>query len=152
MLRKRTKQFLQTFASFVFGLMLFAFFIFAESLKAQEPKETSTSTCSVPSNAVRNRDGELRIFSSEQLMTRVHKIEPIERPWNLKRNNIFGTAVVDVVVNEKGRLSCIQPVEGHPLAMSAIVRSLRKWEFKVFCSARLKWSMVGRLKIPYDFR
>lgn len=152
MLRKSNKQSLKWVATFVFAFMFCGVLISVISIRGQEPLQTSPSACSVPSNAVRNPDGEVKIFSSEELFTRLRKSEPVERPPNLKANYIFGTAVVDVVIDKQGRLSCIQPIEGHPLAKGAIVRALRKWKFRAFRSSGLKWSMVGRLEVPYDFR
>ncbi|MCW5961545.1 MAG: energy transducer TonB [Pyrinomonadaceae bacterium] len=154
MLRKRIDGFNHT-GSFLVGmstLFLLISFGFVLGVNPQEAVSHSQDSCSIPSDAARSQDGELLFFTSEQLMGLVLEKAPVEKPLSLKENNLFGTVVVDVVVKKDGRLSCIRPIQGHPLARAAVIRSLRKWVFKSYRSCSGKKSMVGVLEVPFDFR
>ncbi|MBX3267906.1 MAG: hypothetical protein KF831_14500 [Acidobacteria bacterium] len=154
MQERRTKHLAQIFVSvtilvFTFVLMLNGL---AVRVSGQDIEKPPKNSCSIPSDAVRNQDGKLKFFTSEQLLARVRKRETIKRPSNLKENNMFGVVVVNVVVDKRGRLSCIKPFEGNPFAQFAVARSLRKWVFKEHRNGDVIRSMVGVLEIPYDFR
>jgi hypothetical protein len=133
------------------AVLLISCFI-AAGVEAKDAESKLYSNCKMPPDAVRGEDGELKIFTSEELMERVRKTAPVERPLNLHKNNIFGTMIVDVVVDKNGRLSCIRPTAGHPLARAAVVQSLRKWVFKKYRTPTGTKTMIGVLAVPYDLR
>lgn len=100
---------------------------------------------------LRNSNGQIRWFSSAELMDRVIKKQPIERPSVLGKNNLRGIVAIQVVIDKNGRVICTNGVEGHPLGIASAIRSLREWTFKPYISKGKRKSIVGTLFIPYNF-
>ncbi len=100
---------------------------------------------------LRNSNGQIRWFSSAELMDRVIKKQPVERPSVLGKNNLRGVVAIQVVIDRNGRVICTNGVEGHPLGIASAIRSLREWTFKPYISKGKRKSIAGTLFIPYNF-
>ena len=91
-------------------------------------------------------------LSSEELMQRVLEKQPVPRPSLLGKSRLRGDVIVQVLINEYGKVDCIRAIKGHPLAISSAVVCVSKWTFKPYSgNGQLTKCILGTLIIPYDF-
>ena len=90
-------------------------------------------------------------LNSHELMERVLEKQPIARPSLLGKSGLQGDVTVQVLINVSGKVECVRAVKGHPLAISAAVECVSKWVFKPHTLNGHRKSVLGILRIPYDF-
>lgn len=90
-------------------------------------------------------------LTSAELLDRVLKKEPVERPGPLGKNNLRGVVRLRILINNRGEVICAQGVDGHPLAIGPAIHSVRRWTFKAFMVNGKRKSVAGVLDLPYDF-
>jgi hypothetical protein len=66
--------------------------------------------------------------------------------------NIYGIVVAKVCLDRNGRVVGIQTVSGPPMALSAVIDSLKIWKFTPFIRSGNPLPVRGVLTIPFDFR
>lgn len=93
------------------------------------------------------------LYLTSEIMRKniVHKTD-INRPSVLGKNNIYGILTAKVLVDEKGKIICLEILESHPLAKTPAEHALRQWELKPFEYNEKPVSVVGYLSVEYDFR
>lgn len=81
------------------------------------------------------------------------QVEHIEMEPDVMGNhvNVSGIAVVEVVVDNDGRVQCAQALSGHPLAISHLIQSSRKWKFKPYLKDGSAQRFCGRLRLKFSF-
>jgi hypothetical protein len=135
-------------------VMLFSFFV-GQSARCQSPVSGATSetnwSCLERKDLLRDQKGHPVWLTSEELMHRVIERASIERPGPLGKNELEGVVSIRILINKHGKVICAQGIDGHPLAISAAMRSLREWTFKPFTLNRKRKAVVGILNLRYDF-
>jgi outer membrane biosynthesis protein TonB len=85
-------------------------------------------------------------------MQRVLEKQPVPRPSLLGKSRLRGDVIVQVLINEYGKVDCIRAIKGHPLAISSAVDCVSKWVFKPYSgNGQMTKCVLGTLIIPYDF-
>jgi hypothetical protein len=77
--------------------------------------------------------------------------KPIQAPMN-ERSGLHGTVTVRVCVTERGRVVSAAIIDGHPMAYSAVLDSVRDWVFDPFRVSGRPKPIVADLEVDYDFR
>ena len=113
---------------------------------------TKSHPCAKTKDLLLDSEGCPFRLTSEEMMSRVLDKYPINRPGVLGRNNVYGVAEVEVVVDKRGKVKCARSLNGNPIGQAAAVRSVAKWRFKPYTFAGKKRAVLGVLNIPFDFR
>jgi|GEM_PF-6771506 len=126
--------------------------VFPNIILAQSSSNSSL-ICSVPVNAARNKYRDIRYFTSFELMSRLIRSESVIRPPSLGQNNLVGKVTIGIVVGEDGKVICTEPIEGNPIGLYAAEKSVKAWRFRPYTSnSKKRRSMIGQIKVAYDFR
>ncbi len=91
-------------------------------------------------------------LNSEQIMKNVIRKTDLMRPAGLGRNNLFGTVIIEVVIDKFGKVICAKGINGNMFAKGSARISLRSWRFNPFRLKGKTVSVIGVLNIDYDFR
>jgi len=108
-------------------------------------------SCLKRKDLLRDSHGRPRWLNSTEIMDRVLKRQPVERPGPLGRNNLRGVVRVRLLIDRNGRVVCAKGVDGHPMAIAAAIHSLRAWTFKPHIVDGKPKSVAGIVAIPYNF-
>lgn len=108
--------------------------------------------CAKGKDVLRKNDGHPVWLSSSALMERIIDKQPIKKPALLGKNNLQGEVIVQVLINQDGKIECTRGVKGHPLAISSVIDSVPKWVFKPYVVNGKPISILGIIIIPFDFR
>lgn len=108
-------------------------------------------TCLKRRDLLRDSQGRPEWLRSSEIMDRVLKQQPIERPGPLGKNSLQGVVRIRVLINKHGRVLCANGVDGHPIGIGALIHSLRKWTFRPYTVDGKRKSVASVLTIPYNF-
>lgn len=75
----------------------------------------------------------------------------IPRPGTLDGGSLRGVVKIEISVDRNGKVICIDPVSGHPLALGAAITDIRAWKFRPYLRRGMHIAVRGQLTIPYDF-
>ena len=73
-------------------------------------------------------DDVVRVTETDAKKAIVSKVEP-EYPSMARNMHLAGRAVVDVYIDQDGKVERAQPVSGNPLLTGAAVSAVKKWKF-----------------------
>ena len=65
--------------------------------------------------------------------------------------NIKGIALMEVTVDDDGRVSCLKAVSGHALAITHLIEAGRRWKFKPYLKNGSAQRFCGRLRLNFSF-
>ena len=89
--------------------------------------------------------------TSQKLMDLLISQKPVHAPMN-EPSILHGTVTVRVCVSEIGRVVSAVIIDGHPMAQSAVLDSVRYWIFDPHLIGGHPKPVVADLKVDYDFR
>jgi hypothetical protein len=139
----------------VLSVILLAIAFFAEAVLGQgrlpDKGIHKNWDCLKRTDLLRDGHGQPIWLTSAELMDRVIKRYPIERPGPLGKNSLRGSVTIEVMIARNGKVMCTRGIEGHPIAIASAIYSLRKWTFQPYIVKRKSRSVVGTLIISYDF-
>lgn len=93
-------------------------------------------------------DEPTRISSAVALQSVVTREEP-EYPPMARGMRLEGAVAVDAVIDERGKVVEVEPVDGHPVLSHAVQRALRHWRFKPIRVAGEPIRAVARLHFKF---
>jgi len=64
----------------------------------------------------------------------------------LKRADIKGITVFDVVVGERGEVICVKGFTGHPMIRLEVEKALKSWKFKPATAGGIPIAYIGRIE------
>jgi TonB family protein len=135
-------------------LLLFAPVLIGQFLGQAHAFDESTHknwSCLKRRDLLRDSRGLPVWLNSSELMDRVIEKRSIVRPASLGKNSLRGTVRIRVLIDKTGRVICAQRLKGHPLGVSAAIKSLQAWSFRPFIvNGQLK-SVAGVLTLTFDF-
>jgi TonB family protein len=70
----------------------------------------------------------VRMSESDARKAIVSKVEP-EYPVMARQMHLTGRVVVDVYIDETGKVDTVKPISGNQLLTSAAVAAVKKWKF-----------------------
>ena len=79
--------------------------------------------------------------SSELVARATHRIEP-EIPGSFQAH---ASVVVDVLIDETGKVTCVRTTSGHPLLREAAEKAALHWEFARFTAGKKPIAVFGHL-------
>lgn len=62
----------------------------------------------------------------------VHKVLPRMDDFGGKHLHISGTVLIDVLVDQNGKVQCAVAKSGHPMLIARSIEAASKWEFKPY--------------------
>ena len=88
---------------------------------------------------------------TESQMSR--QVEHVEMGADVMGNhvNVKGTALMEVSVDNDGRVLCVQALSGHPLAITHLIEASRRWKFKPYLKDGSPQRFCGRLLLNFSF-
>lgn len=99
--------------------------------------------CEYGGELLRNSQGRIMLFTSEEMKTRATYRQDISGP--IKQWDIKGTAIVDVLVAPDGALVCTKSLTGHPMIRKSVEDALRRWKFSPATMDGRKVAYIGRM-------
>jgi len=84
------------------------------------------------------------LFTSEEMKARTTYKQDISGP--IKRWDIKGTAILDVLVAPDGRVVCAKSLTGHPMIRKSVEDALIKWKFSPAEMDGRQVAYVGRME------
>jgi len=69
-------------------------------------------------------------LTTEQLLERAIHCEAPTFLLLASQARIQGTVILSILVDQKGEVSCIQAITGHPMLLGVAIDAARKWKFK----------------------
>ena len=100
---------------------------------------------------LRDKRGQFKWISSDELLKRVVDKYPVERPETLGKSNLKGDVTIQVMVNPTGKIICTHGLRGNPIGIAAALLSVHKWTFKPYKTIRKPIYILSELTISYDF-
>jgi TonB family protein len=104
--------------------------IFALQLMGAAGGPEVTPPCKATMPLLMGGDGKPVWMNSAQLLAQAKHCESPRFPEILRMTSFKATVVLSILIEEKGKPSCIRVVAGHPLVVGAAIDAARKWEFK----------------------
>ena len=87
------------------------------------------SSCTTERPLYARRNGRPILLDTNSLLRGATHCEPPEMPSLSRQLGIGGYVSVDVLVNDKGNVSCVQTVRGHAMLVSSAIDASKKWTF-----------------------
>lgn len=121
--------------------------VFVSALSAPVARATLTCACSCD----KNEDGKFAAvcLSNEQMLKYLRHVE-MEPDKMGNHTNVKGVAVFKVAFDQQGRVDCAEMLSGHPIAVSLLNASMRKWRFRRFLQNGSPTRACGRLILKYS--
>lgn len=91
-------------------------------------------------------------LSSAQMKKHLVHFEPLQAPCCDKNLRLDGTISVRVAFDRNGHVVCAQAIDGHPLAVQAVMTSVRLWRFSPYRRKGMPAEASGTVKILYRLR
>ena len=105
--------------------------------------------CSQESSAARDERGVPIWLGSDDLARRIVQKADLEFPM-LDGSRLRGEVKLNILIDEKGELSCAVAISGHPIAIASAMTAIRSWRFKPFTQRERAVPVLGHLTIPYS--
>jgi TonB family protein len=86
----------------------------------------------------------MRVSETDAKKAIVSKTDP-EYPAMARQMNLFGRVILDIFIDEEGKVEKVQPVSGNQLLTSAAVSAVKKWKFTPFAKKAVT-------SMAFDFR
>ena len=91
-------------------------------------------------------------FNADDMRKHVEHFEPLKPPGLHRRLNLSGLVEMEVRYGPTGDIECVKTISGHPVAISAMMESIKKWKFKLVRVNDFPTSCCGRIEVEYSFR
>ena len=106
--------------------------------------------CPHDQTAVTKKYGEVESVSTTALLNRITHCTPPRMPELARSTRIQGTAVVEVVVNQWGRVGCLRFVRGHPLLAGSAMTAAATWTFRPYKIRNAPVAISGNLVFHFS--
>lgn len=83
------------------------------------------------------------------LKSATHCVAP-HMPAMMRQVRIEGVMLVDILVDEKGKVSCVQLINGHPLLESSAIDAAKDWTFRTKKQNGKNVSFYGHLHFYFS--
>ena len=70
----------------------------------------------------------------------------------MERTSIHGVVTLRICVSKKGKATSISALDGNPMAVGAVIESVKDWKFKPYRVNGYVQNVVADLEVDYDFR
>lgn len=91
----------------------------------------SQTVCKTDRPVYVDRHGKPVWFDTESLTRRVRHCVAPEMPSLYRQAEIEGYVLVDILVNDKGKVWCARIVSGHPLLTTSAIHAVKNWTFRL---------------------
>src|SRR5262249_9585771 len=78
-----------------------------------------------------------------------HCVGP-KMPALFRQSRIEGQVLVDILVNERGKVECAQLIHGHPLLVGAAIDAAKDWTFRPMKQRGRAVSFYGHLQFHFS--
>jgi hypothetical protein len=100
--------------------------------------------CDYSGKLLRSGKGEIVPFTSDEMKERAtHKADV---GGLMKRTDIRGTVIVDILVDPAGKVFCEKTLDGHPIIRDEVEKAWRAWTFKPSKMNEEPVAYLGRLE------
>jgi hypothetical protein len=98
------------------------------------------------------RSDDVICISAKEMRDHVDQIEPLKPSGLGKGLNLAGIIVVEMRFEPNGKVACVRAKSGHPIAISAAMEAVRKWNFKPLRLNGAAKGACGDITIKYRLR
>jgi len=103
-------------------VQMFGLLLLASSMAAAGPSGGAISPCGDSGKRLRKDSGDIARFSSEEMKSRaIHKVDVSHF---MRRTDIKGIAILDLVVRRSDEVFCATTILGHPIFRSEVAEAL----------------------------
>jgi TonB family protein len=136
------------------GLLLSAFGIAQDVSPATPPKFQEPlyfpPSCTTDQPLYANGSGKSVRLNTDSLLKRATHCEAPAMPTLAHQFRIAGTVSVDILVNDTGKVFCVQRVIGHPMLAASATDAAKRWTFSPKRqNGRQVW-FYGRLRFRFS--
>jgi TonB family protein len=117
---------------------------------AQANAPSATSACALEGPVLMDKQGRPIWLSSDALVKRATRCVAPQLPALGHGLRIHGYVFVDIVIDEKGQVRCIQLVSGHPLLSDAAMQAAKDWTFRPEQQRGKPISFSGHLRFHFS--
>ena len=112
-------------------------------------ESTSASCCKCEKSG---QSDEVICLSNKEMRDQVDHLEPLKPSGLDKDLNLAGIIVVEIRFEPGGEVACARAKSGHPIAISAAMKAVRRWTFKPLVSNGPAKAGCGIITIKYRLR
>lgn len=117
-------------------------------LAAQSP---STPCCYCDASVPRQPD-DVICLTAKEMRERVVHLEPLKPSELDKGLNLRGVVGLEVHFDPSGKVACARAKSGHPIAIAAAMKAVRKWTFRPLVLKGAEKGGCGPITIRYRLR
>jgi TonB family protein len=134
----------------VLGTAVLGAILLIGPVEAGSSEKAPTEPCSSAGPLLTDGRGNAAWFSTGELIRKsTHCIAP-RLPALLLSARFEGYVLVDVLINEKGHVDCVQLISGNPLVAVAAVKAAREWIFRPERQNGRPVSFSGHLRFHFS--
>jgi outer membrane biosynthesis protein TonB len=89
-------------------------------------------------------------LSARRVKSLLRTTEPIQPPCCADQLRLNGTVVLAIAVDDKGKVTCVQRITGHPLIIGAVMESVSRWKFQPYVLRGRPRSFCGRVALRFQ--
>jgi TonB family protein len=140
-----------TQASWLFLVLAVVSFPSSATQDADRPHQpASLGSCTDEGPLFTDDDGKPIWLSTKVLLKNTtHCIAP-QMPALYRQARIEGFVLVDILVDEKGRVACAQLVSGHPMLAGSAIDAAKNWTFRPKQQRGRAVSFYGHLRFHFS--
>ena len=133
---------------------LLAVFIVTALDSAAPARLVAEDSCCHCSDAARiqGRAQDAVCLSAREMRGYVRHFEPLKPPGLGKGLNISGEVVFEIRFGPDGKVKCVKPTSGHPMAISAAMEGFPKWRFRPVVQNGIAKDGCGPITVAYRIR
>lgn len=110
----------------------------------------STGACKATGPVLTGTDGQPVWLTSEELVaSATHCVAPLMPPL-ARQAQIEGHVVLNLLVDERGKVACIRPVNGHPMLVRSAIDAAKQWTFRPRKQHGKTVSFYGHLQFHFS--
>jgi TonB family protein len=111
---------------------------------------TLPPSCTTDQPLYANGSGKPMRLDTDSLLKRATHCEAPEMPTLARQSRIAGYVSVDILVNDKGKVFCVQRVIGHPMLAGSATDTAKKWTFSPKRQNGREVWFYGRLRFRFS--
>jgi len=89
-------------------------------------------------------------LDTKALVKRANHCGAPRMPALARQARIEGQVLVDILVNQQGKVACVQLIQGHPMLASSAIDAAKDWAFRPMKKGRQAVSFYGHLAFHFS--
>jgi len=109
------------------------------------PMITEAELCKPDGPVLTDKAGEPIWLDNEHLLKQANHCVAPRLPAMARQARIEGQVLVDILVDQHGKVACAQVIHGHPMLVSSAIEAARNWTFRPMKEGQKSVPFYGHL-------